>query len=66
MVTYSCYNGCGSSLSLYPSIPHEDGLETLTERSAESEDPQLPVNDIVKIAEFVLKKNIPEFNGKVK
>ena len=41
-------------------------LETLRERLVKSEDLKLPVNDIVKIAEFVLKNNIFEFNGKFK
>ena len=41
-------------------------LETLRERLFKSEDLKLPVNDIVKMAEFVLKNNIFEFNGKVK
>ena len=53
-------------VALYPSIPHEDGLETLRERLIKSEDLKLPVNDIVKTTEFVLKNNIFEFNGKVK
>ena len=51
---------------IYPSIKHEYRLETLRERLVKSEDLKLPVNDIVKIAEFVLKNNIFEFNGKVK
>ena len=53
-------------VALYPSTPREDGLETLRERLVKSEDLQLPFNDIVKMAEFVLKNNILEFNGKVK
>ena len=36
------------------------------ERLVKCEDLKLPFNDIVKIAEFVLKNNIFEFNGKVK
>ena len=51
---------------IYPSIKREYRLETLRERLVKSEDLKLPVNDIVKIAEFVLKNNIFEFNGKVK
>ena len=50
-------------VAFYPSIPYENGLETLRERFVKSEDPQLPVNDIVKMEEFVLKNNILEFNG---
>ena len=53
-------------VTLYPSITHEDGLETLREGFVKGEDLQLPVNDIVKMAEFVLKNKIFEFNGKVK
>ena len=44
----------------------KNGLETLRERLAKNEDPKLPANDIVKMAEFVLKNNIFEFDGKVK
>ena len=35
-------------------------------RVVKSEDLKLPVNNIVKMAEFVLKNNIFEFNGNVK
>ena len=50
----------------YPSVPHEHGLETLRERLAKSENLKLPCNDIVKMAEFVLKDGIFKFNGKLK
>ena len=53
-------------VALYPSIPHEDGLETLRERLVKSEDLKLLVIDIVKMTEFVLKNNIFEFDEKVK
>ena len=62
-------------VALYPAIPHEDGLETLRERLVKSEDLKVPVNDIVKMTEFILKNNSIiaiiysqefEFNGKVK
>ena len=53
-------------VAFYPSIPHEDGLETLRERLVKSHDLKLPVNDVIKMAEFVLKNNIFESNGKVK
>ena len=53
-------------VALYPSIPHEDGLETLRERPVKSEDLKLLVIDIVKMTEFVLKNNIFEFDKKVK
>ena len=53
-------------VALYPSIPHEHGLETLREWLVKSHDLKLPVNDVVKMAEFVLKNNIFESNGTVK
>ena len=53
-------------VALFSSIPHEDGLETLRERLVQSEVLKLPVNNIATMAEFVLKNNIFEINGKVK
>ena len=53
-------------VALYLSISHEDGIERLRERLAKSEDFKLPVKDIDKMAEFVLKNNIFVFNEKVK
>ena len=50
--------------ALYPSIPHEDELETLRKRLVESEDFQL-VNDIVKMAESGLKNNILRLIGRL-
>ena len=54
-------------VALYPSILHEDGIETLRERPVKSEDLKLPasVNNIVKMTKFILKYNIFEFHGKV-
>ena len=52
-------------VALYPSVPHEDGLETLRERLIKIEDLKLPISDI-SINEFVLKNNIFELNGKFK
>ena len=51
--------------AFYPSISHENDLETLGERLFKTEDLKLPVNDIVKLAEFAPKYSIFEFNGKV-
>ena len=54
-------------VALFPSIPYEDGLETLRERLVKSEDLKLSVKDIVKMAEFVSREfSVFEFNGKVK
>ena len=51
-------------VAAYPSTSHENDQETLGERLFKSEDLKLPVNDIVKMAEFAFKYNIFEFNGK--
>ena len=42
-------------VDLYPSMPHEDGLETLRERLVKSAGPKLAANDILKMAEFCLE-----------
>ena len=49
---------------IYPSIRHEDGLETLRERLVKTEHLKLPFNDIVKVSEIVVKNNIFDLNGK--
>ena len=50
-------------VGLYPSIPHNAGLETLRRRLNERETSEIPTNDIVQTAEFVLKNIFFEFNG---
>lgn len=52
-------------VALYPSMLHEDGLETLTERLVKSGNLKLLVNDIIKVAALVLKNNIFEFKWKL-
>ena len=51
---------------LYPSIPHEGGLEALRERLNERPDKKVPTESLVEMAEFVLKNNYFEFNSQVK
>ena len=48
-------------VALYPSTSYENGLEALREKLFKSEDLKLPVNDVDKMAEFVLKNKIFEF-----
>ena len=43
-------------IGLYPSISHEAGLEALRKIPAERDSPKIPTEDIVRMAEFVLKK----------
>ena len=51
---------------LYPSIPHDSGLETLKKVLDNRENKKISTDDLTKMAEFVLKNNYFELNGKVK
>ena len=53
-------------VGLYPSIPHEAGLEALYEKLEERVEKKIPSSDLVNMAEFVLKNNYFEFDSKVK
>ena len=53
-------------VGLYPSIPHEAGLRALKEVLDRREEKKISTEDLVKMAEFVLKNNYFEFNGQVK
>ena len=50
-------------MGLYPSIPHE-GLKVLQNQYDKFIDKTFPTKDIIKMAEFVLKYNLFEFNSK--
>ena len=50
-------------VGLYPSIPHEAGLKALKEALDKRENRNIATNDLIKIAEFVLKNNYFEFKG---
>ena len=50
----------------YPRISHEAGLEALRERLNENDSTKVPTEDTVQTADFDLKNNFLEFNGKVK
>ena len=52
-------------VGLYPSIPHEVGLQTLYEKLEERANKKIPSTDLVKMAEFILKKNFFEFETKI-
>ena len=53
-------------VGLYPSIPHDAGLEVLRKALGNRGNKKISTDDLTKIAEFVLKNNYLEFNGKVK
>ena len=57
-------------VGLYPHIPHDEGLESM--RSVLNEydrnigiDGQLPVEDLIDLAELILKNNYFEFEDKI-
>ena len=43
-------------VGLYPSIPHQDGLEALPTKLDQQEDRIIPTNDLLEMARFVLKQ----------
>ena len=53
-------------VGLYPSIPHEAGLKALKEALDNRENKQIPTENLLKMAEFALKNNYFECNGKVR
>ena len=44
-------------VGLYPSIPHNEGLEVLKKQLDNFYEKSIPTEDLVKMAEFVLKNN---------
>ena len=53
-------------VGLYPSIPHGEGLEFLRKQLNAFDNKSIPTEDLVKMAEFVLKNNYFEFNSSFK
>ena len=51
---------------LYPSIPHEMGLTALKEVLDKREEKKISTEDLVKMADFVIKNNYFEYNSQVK
>ena len=51
---------------LYSSIPRKEGILALKCKLKEQTFSKIPTNDLVKLAEFVLKNNFFEFNNKIK
>ena len=52
--------------ALYRSIPHDVGLKALRELLEKREQKKIPTEELVQMAEFVLKNNFFEFNGQIK
>ena len=53
-------------VELYPSMPHEAELRAFKEVLDRREEKKISTEDLVKMAEFVLKNKYFEFNGQVK
>ena len=53
-------------VGLYPSIPHEVGLRALREALNKRDEETISTEELLKMAEFVLKKNYFEFSNKIK
>ena len=53
-------------VGLYPSIPHDEGLDVLSKQFNTFDNKSIPTEDLVKMIEFVLKNNYFEFNSTVK
>ena len=51
-------------VGLYPSILHDEGLKVLRNQDDNFIDKTVPTEEIIKMAEFVLKNNLFEFNSK--
>ena len=49
-------------VGLYPSFPHDEGLKVLRNHYDKFIDKTVPTEVIIKMAEFVLKNNLFEFN----
>ena len=53
-------------VGLYPSIPHDAGLEIFRKVVVNRENKKVSTDDVTKMTKFVLKNNYFEFTGKVK
>ena len=49
-------------VGLYPNIPHEAGLQVLKKRLNERETPRVPTEELIKMADFMLKNNFFKFS----
>ena len=49
-----------------PGIPHNEGISALKQKLEEQPPTKIRTNDLVKLAKFVLKNNLFEFDDKVK
>ena len=52
------------AVSLYPYIPHDAGLGTLRKVFYNRKNKKISIDDLTKMAEFVLTNDYFEFNGK--
>ena len=53
-------------IDLYPSFPHNDGVETIRRTLDERVNRKIGTEDFIKMRQFVLKNSYFKFNGKAK
>ena len=53
-------------VEFYSSIPHNEDLEILKKQLNSFDEKSIPIEDLVKMAELVLKNNYFEFNSNIK
>ena len=51
-------------VGLYPSIPHEAGLNAVSEALGNRKNKCIPTNNLLKMVKFCFKGNYFEFNDK--
>ena len=51
-------------IGLYPSIPHDGGLEALQKQYDKFKDKMVPTEDIIRLVDFVFKNNLFEYDCK--
>ena len=52
-------------VGLYPSIPHDEGLEPMRHALNSRQNPGVSTGSLVNLARVVLENNVFEFDGKV-
>ena len=52
-------------VGIYPSVPHQAGLEAFREALDKRKTHKVPTSKLIKMAEFVLKNNYFQFSDKV-
>ena len=52
-------------VGLYPSIPHDEGLEAMRRALNSRQDPSISTGSLVNLGKVVLENNVFEFGGRI-